>query len=98
MTGARDCLGRAHSGYVHGRTEMLENAELETPPAAATPSPRASAVPCEIGRLAAELRSAGVQPRLSRTAAGITAGGVALPVSVQSALLLPAEGERILRH
>ncbi len=79
---------------------MLENAELEAPQGAATPAPRAAAaaVPCEIGRLAAELRSAGIEPRLPRTAAGITAGGVALPVSVQSALLLPSEGERVLRH
>lgn len=78
---------------------MLENADLKTPPGTGMPGPNAAAAaPSEIGRLAAELRAAGVEPRLLRTARGIGAGGVALPVSVRAALLLPSEGERTMRN
>lgn len=78
---------------------MLENADLKTPPGTATAGQNAAAAaPSEIGRLAAQLRAAGVEARLLRTARGISAGGVALPVSVQAALLLPSEEERILRN
>lgn len=78
---------------------MLENADLKTPPGSGLPGPHAdAAAPSEIGTLAADLRSAGVEPRLLRTARGISAGGVALPVPVRTALLLPSEGERTLRN
>lgn len=77
---------------------MLENADLKVPPGTAISGPHAEAAAAEIGRLAAELRAAGIEPRLLRTASGVSAGGVALPVPVRAALLLPSEGERALRH
>lgn len=77
---------------------MLENADPETRPGATSPVPRSAAAPPGIARLAADLRSAGVEPRLLRTARGIGAGGAALPVSLRSALLLSPEGERTLKN
>lgn len=78
---------------------MLENADLNRLPAETKPRVCADGTaPPEIGRLVAELRAAGVEPRLLRTTRGVSAGGAALPVSVQAVLLLPAEGERMMRH
>lgn len=76
---------------------MLENADPKARPAASGPAAQAGAAPSGIGRLAADLRAAGVEPRLLRTARGISAGGAALPVSLRLALRAPSEGERMLR-
>ncbi len=78
---------------------MLENAEPNATSSSTVPGRGAEgAAHSGIGRLAADLRAAGVEPRLLRTARGLAAGGVALPVSVRAMLLLPSEGERLLRN
>jgi hypothetical protein len=76
---------------------MLENADPNTLPAEPPPSRTDGPAASDVGRLVAELRAAGVEPRLLRTARGVSAGGAALPVSVRAALLLPSEGERAMR-
>ncbi|HEX2139849.1 MAG TPA: hypothetical protein VHG33_09070 [Woeseiaceae bacterium] len=77
---------------------MRENADPETSPAESKPRPRVEgAAPSEIGGLTADLRAAGVEPRLLRTARGVSAGGAALAVSVQGALRLASEGGRAMR-
>ncbi len=74
---------------------MLENTDPTIPPAAAGRCADAAAPPA-VGELSAELRSAGVEPRLLKVAGGVSAGGVALPVSIRAALRLSAERERVL--